>query len=131
MPGKRILLVEDNEINQEIETEILQGIGFLIETATDGSIAVDKLAHSEPGYFSLVLMDIQMPVMNGHEASKAIRKLADPVLAQIPIIALSANAFESDRQLSLESGMNEHLAKPIDVPLLLNTISGILKGAGN
>lgn len=131
LPGKRILLVEDNEINQEIETEILQGIGFLIETAADGSIAVDKLAHSEPGYFSLVLMDIQMPVMNGHEASKAIRKLADPVLAQIPIIALSANAFENDRQLSLESGMNEHLAKPIDVPLLLNTISGILKDAGN
>lgn len=123
LPGKRILLVEDNEINLEIEAEILQGIGFLIETASDGSIAVDKLKHSEPGYFSLVLMDIQMPVMNGYEAAKAIRKLEDPALSQIPVIALSANAFESDKKRSLESGMNEHLTKPIDIPLLLNTIS--------
>lgn len=131
LPGKRILLVEDNEINLEIESEILQGVGFLIETASNGSIAVDKLKHTEPGYFSLILMDIQMPVMNGYEASKAIRKLVDPALAQIPIIALSANAFESDKKLSLESGMNEHLTKPIDIPLLLNTISHIFKGAGN
>lgn len=131
LPGKRILLVEDNEINLEIESEILQGIGFLIETASDGSIAVDKLAHSAPGYFSLVLMDIQMPVMNGYEAARIIRKLDNPVLAQIPIIALSANAFESDKRMSLDSGMNEHLTKPIDLPLLLNTISHILKGAGN
>lgn len=131
LPGKRILLVEDNEINLEIESEILQGIGFLMETASDGSIAVDKLKHAEPGYFSLVLMDIQMPVMNGYEASKAIRKLEDPALSQIPIIALSANAFESDRQMSLESGMNEHLTKPIDIPLLLNTISHIFMGAGD
>lgn len=131
LPGKRILLVEDNEINLEIESDILQGVGFLIETASDGSVAVDKLKHTSPGYFSLVLMDIQMPVMNGYEASKAIRKLTDPALSQIPIIALSANAFESDKQLSLESGMNEHLTKPIDIPLLLNTISHILKGAGH
>lgn len=131
LPGKRILLVEDNEINLEIETEILQGIGFIIETASDGSIAVDKLKHAIPGYFSLVLMDIQMPVMNGYEASKAIRKLEDPTLSQIPIIALSANAFESDKQISLESGMNEHLTKPIDIPLLLNTISHIFIGAGS
>lgn len=131
LPGKRILLVEDNEINLEIETEILQGIGFIIETASDGSIAVDKLKHAEPGYFSLVLMDIQMPVMNGYEASRAIRKLEDPALSGIPIIALSANAFESDKQMSLESGMNEHLTKPIDIPLLLDTISQILMGAGS
>lgn len=129
--GKRILLVEDNEINLEIETEILQGIGFIIETAPDGSVAVDKLKHAKPGYFSLVLMDIQMPVMNGYEASKAIRKLEDPALSPIPIIALSANAFESDKQMSLESGMNEHLTKPIDIPLLLNTISHILTDAGS
>lgn len=131
LPGKRILLVEDNEINLEIESEILQGVGFLIETASNGSIAVDKLIHSTPGYFSLILMDIQMPVMNGYDASKSIRSLEDPTLSQIPIIALSANAFESDRQMSLESGMNEHLTKPIDIPLLLNTISHILKGAGS
>lgn len=131
LPGKRILLVEDNEINLEIESEILQGIGFIIETATDGSVAVDKLKHARPGYFSLVLMDIQMPVMNGYEASKAIRRFEDPALSQIPIIALSANAFESDKQMSLESGMNEHLTKPIDIPLLLNTISHIIISAGN
>ena len=125
LPGKRILLVEDNEINLEIETDLLQGIGFIIETAADGSIAVDKIKQAAPGYFSLVLMDIQMPVMNGYEASKAIRKLEDPALSQIPIIALSANAFESDKQMSLESGMNEHLTKPIDIPLLLKTISHI------
>lgn len=125
LPGKRILLVEDNETNLEIETEIFQGIGFLIESAENGSIAVDKVRNSEPGYFSLVLMDIQMPVMNGYEAARAIRKLENPALSQIPIIALSANAFESDRQLSLESGMNEHLTKPVDIPLFLNTISHI------
>lgn len=129
LPGKRILLVEDNEINLEIEKEILQGIGFVLETAINGSIAVDKLKHAKPGYFSLVLMDIQMPVMNGYEASKAIRKLEDPAMSKIPIIALSANAFESDKQMSLESGMNEHLTKPIDVPLLLNTISQFLTSA--
>lgn len=129
LPGKRILLVEDNEINLEIEKEILQGIGFVLETAINGSIAVDKLKHAKPGYFSLVLMDIQMPVMNGYEASKAIRKLEDPDMSKIPIIALSANAFESDKQMSLESGMNEHLTKPIDVPLLLNTISQFLTSA--
>ena len=77
----------------------------------------------------MVLMDIQMPVMNGYEASKAIRKLEDPAMSKIPIIALSANAFESDKQMSLESGMNEHLTKPIDVPLLLNTISQFLTSA--
>ena len=125
--GKRILLVEDNEINLEIESEILQGVGFLIEPAADGSIAVEKMKNSEPGYFSLVLMDIQMPVMNGYEASRAIRNLEDPGLAQIPIIALSANAFESDKRMSIESGMNEHLTKPIDIPVLLNTISHILE----
>lgn len=125
LPGKRILLVEDNEINREIETEILQGIGFLVETAVDGSVAVDMVKNAAPGYFSLVLMDIQMPVMNGYEAAKAIRKLENPALARIPILALSANAFESDKKQSLESGMNGHLTKPIDLPLLLNTISRV------
>lgn len=121
--NKRILLVEDNEINLEIETEILQGLGFLIETAVDGSIAVDKVKESEPGYFDLILMDIQMPVMNGLQAASTIRRLANPELAHIPIIALSANAFESDKQLSKENGMNEHLTKPIDIPILLETIA--------
>lgn len=125
--NKRILLVEDNEINLEIETEILQGLGFLIETAVNGSIAVDMVKKSEPGYFSLVLMDIQMPVMDGYQATMAIRQLPDPELSHIPIIALSANAFESDKQMSMESGMNEHLTKPIDIPILLETVSRFIK----
>lgn len=126
LTGRRILLVEDNEINLEIETEILKSTGFLIETAEDGSIAVEMIKNSKPGYYSLVLMDIQMPIMNGYQAASAIRRLEDPDLAHIPIIALSANAFESDKQMSYESGMDEHLTKPIDIPMLLETISRIL-----
>ncbi len=123
----KILLVEDNMINLEIETEILQGLGFFIDTAVNGSIAVEKLKNSKPGDFDLVLMDIQMPVMDGRKAAKAIRNLKNPLLAGIPIIALSANAFESDRQLSIESGMDAHLTKPIDIPLLLETIAKVIK----
>lgn len=119
---QKILLVEDNETNLEIETEILQGIGFQVDTAINGSIAIDKLASSTPGEFALILMDIQMPIMNGWQAAKAIRKLKHPVLSRIPIIALSADAFESDKRKSIESGMDAHLTKPIDVPLLLETM---------
>lgn len=119
---QKILLVEDNEINLEIETEILQGLGFQIESATNGSIAIDKVASSDPGEYALILMDIQMPIMDGRQAARAIRKLKNPVLARIPIIALSADAFESDKRKSIESGMDAHLTKPIDVPLLLETI---------
>lgn len=127
LAGKKILLVDDNEINLEIESEILKDFGFLIETATDGNIAVETVKNSKPGEFALVLMDIQMPVMDGRQATKAIRQLDDPVLSCIPIVALSANAFESDKHLSLESGMNTHLTKPVDVPLLLDTIAQVLE----
>ena len=120
---KKILLVEDNEINLEIETEILQELGFLIDTATDGNIAVEKIKNSKPGDYALILMDIQMPVMDGRQATKLIRSLDHPILSQIPIIALSANAFESDKRLSIEAGMNAHLTKPIDIPILLETIA--------
>lgn len=126
LSGKKILLVEDNEINREIETEILQDLGFLIDTAADGRIAVEKISTSKPEDYGLILMDIQMPVMNGLEAAESIRRLKNPGLSHIPIIALSANAFESDRQRSIESGMNAHLTKPLDVPLLLETIARIL-----
>ena len=102
---------------------MLQELGFLIETAVNGSIAVEKIKQSNPGEYALILMDIQMPVMDGREATEAIRKLDNPELANIPIIALSANAFESDKQLSIESGMDAHLTKPIDVPLLLESIA--------
>ena len=120
--NKKILLAEDNEINLEIETEILEGLGFTIETAKNGYIAVEKMKNSNPGEFDLILMDIQMPVMDGLQATKYIRSLDNPGLANIPVIALSANAFESDKRMSIESGMNAHLTKPIDVPILLETI---------
>lgn len=126
LQGGKILLVEDNEINREIETEILQNFGFLVEPAENGQIAVDKISAARRGEYDLVLMDIQMPVMDGRTAAQAIRALPDKALAEIPIIALSANAFESDKRASLECGMNEHLPKPLDVDLLLKTIAQIL-----
>lgn len=127
LSGQRILLVEDNELNLEIETAILQELGFFIETAADGSIAVEMVKNSRPGDYDIVLMDIQMPVMNGWQAAKAIRALEDPELANIPIIAFSANVFERDIRMSMESGMNAHLTKPIDIPLLLKTFGEILQ----
>lgn len=125
--GKRILIVEDNEINMEIETEILEGLGFLIEGAENGQVALDKIRSSAPGYYSFILMDIQMPVMDGRAAARAIRKLDDPSLANIPIVALSANAFDTDKRESLAAGMNAHLTKPLDVSALLNTFSNVIK----
>lgn len=122
MEGRRILIVDDNEINMEIEVEVLKEGGFLIDTATDGSIAVEKVKNSSPGYYDLILMDIQMPVMDGYLATKTIRKLEDPALASIPIIAVSANTFEEDRKKSRESGMNAHLPKPLDVADLFHMI---------
>lgn len=123
--GKTILLVEDNEINQEIETELLQELGFTIESAADGRIAVEMVEGSRPGYYDLILMDIQMPFMDGWQAARTIRKLENPALAGIPIIALSANVFESDVRTSMECGMDAHLAKPIDIPLLLKTMEEV------
>lgn len=122
----RILIVEDNEVNLEIESEILSGLGFDVDTAENGAEAVEKIRNSDHGEYAVILMDIQMPVMDGRQAARQIRQLADPQLAQIPIIALSANALEHDRQLSAESGMNAHLGKPIDVPLLLETMEKVI-----
>lgn len=124
--GCRLLLVEDNEINLEIERAILTRRGFLVEIAEDGSIAVEKLKAAGPGAFDLVLMDIQMPVMDGWAATQAIRALPDPALSGIPILALSANVFESDIQKSRDVGMDAHLAKPLDVSLLMRTIREVL-----
>ncbi len=118
----RILLVEDVELNQEIAVAILEDAGFAAEVAENGQAAVDMLSKSEPGYYQLVLMDIQMPVMNGYEATKAIRRLENEELASIPILAMSANAFEEDRRESLKSGMNGHIAKPIDIDRLIDTL---------
>ncbi len=126
LEGARLLLTEDNELNREIAEEILTDSGFVVETAEDGTVAVEKVKNSAPGYYALVLMDIQMPVMDGYEATRAIRALEDPKLANIPIVAMTANAFDEDRRRALESGMNDHVAKPIDVGTLLKTITKVL-----
>lgn len=122
----RILLAEDNELNQEIARAILGDAGFTTEVAGNGRIAVEMLKSSEPGYYQLVLMDVRMPEMNGYEATKAIRSLENKELAEIPILAMTANAFEEDRQEALHAGMNGHLAKPIDVKVLFDTLDKIL-----
>ena len=121
-----ILLVEDNELNQEIAVAILEEAGLTAEVAENGQIAVEMLKSSQPGYYQLVLMDIQMPVMNGYQAAKKIRKLENRELASIPIIAMTANAFEEDKQEALRCGMNDHIAKPIDIETLLETLDNIL-----
>ena len=125
--NKRLLLVEDNAINREIAQMILMELGFKVETAEDGKIALDKVASSDPGYYDGVLMDIQMPVMNGYEATKAIRKLADPKLSKIPIVAMTANAFAEDIQQVLDAGMDGHIAKPINIPDMVATLRKCLK----
>ena len=123
---KRILLVDDNEINLEIENEVLTDAGFLVDTVIDGSLAVDKMRDTEPGYYDLILMDIQMPVMDGYCATRAIRKMPDPAVSGIPIIAVSANTFEEDKKKALESGMNAHLPKPLDTCRLLELMQTFL-----
>lgn len=129
LSGKRILLVEDNELNREIAQTILEDVGFAVETADNGMAAVTKVEQAASGRYDLILMDIQMPVMNGYEASKRIRRLADPEKASLPIIAMTANAFEEDKERSYEAGMNGHLAKPISVKLLMDMIYKILKNS--
>ncbi len=124
----RILLAEDNELNQEIAVEILGDAGFSTDVAENGQIAVDMLRRSNPGYYQLVLMDIQMPVLNGYEAAKQIRKLENPGLSSVPILAMTANAFDEDRKMALRSGMNGHIAKPIDLNLLFSALKELLGG---
>ena len=124
--GKRVLLVEDNEINREIAVMILAQAGFDIETAEDGQIAVKKVASSSPGYYDIILMDIQMPVMDGYEATKAIRALDNRTLANIPVVAMTANAFKEDEEDAESAGMQAHLAKPLDIEKMLKTLSWVL-----
>lgn len=126
LEGKRILLVEDNEINREIAQELLMDEGYLVETANDGSVAVEMIKNASPSYYSLVLMDIQMPVMDGYTATREIRALQDKNLAGIPIIALSANAFAEDYKRSIEAGMDAHVPKPIQMEELQETIRHVL-----
>ena len=125
--GMRALLVEDNMINMEIAQMLLEQAGFLIETAENGKIALEMTAASEPGYYDVILMDIQLPVMDGYTAAKAIRGLPDTGLASIPIIAMTANAFQEDIKKAEESGMNGHIAKPLDIPDMKTTLQHVLK----
>ena len=130
LKGKRLLLVEDNEMNREIAKELLQDEGVTVETAEDGDIAVDMvrkfLEAGQPHYYDAVLMDIQMPRMSGYEATKAIRELFDSLNTHLPIIALSANAFEEDKKKSLEAGMDDHVAKPVNIKQLEETLAKYL-----
>ncbi len=122
----RILLAEDNELNQEIAVEILGGAGFTTEVAENGKVALEMLQRSDPGYYQLVLMDVQMPVMSGYEAVREIRQLENQRLAGIPVIAMTANAFEEDKQEALRNGMDGHIAKPINIELLFTTLNKVL-----
>ncbi len=125
--GMRALLAEDNMVNMEIAQMLLDQAGFLIETAENGKIAVEMTAASEPGYYDVILMDIQMPVMDGYTAAKAIRDLPDPRLAAVPIIAMTANAFQEDIKKAEDVGMNGHIAKPLDIPDMKATLQRVLQ----
>ena len=120
--GRSILLVEDNELNSEIAVEILNEYGFLVDTAENGAEAVEKIKNSIPGNYDLVLMDVQMPVMNGYEATQQIRALDDPALAGITILAMTANAFDEDRKKALKCGMDGFLSKPIVIEELISAL---------
>ena len=124
--GKQILLVEDNELNREIAQEILREYGFLVDTAENGAVAVEKVSTAVPGSYDLVLMDVQMPIMDGYTATRKIRALDDPARATLPIIAMTANAFDEDRRNALESGMNGFLSKPIVIGDLVQELHKIL-----
>lgn len=123
--GKRLLLAEDNELNREIAMEILGEYGFIIDTAENGLEALKKIKASKPGDCDLIIMDIQMPIMDGYEATRCIRKLKNSALAEIPILAMTANAFDEDRKAAAECGMNGFLSKPIDIEELLQTLKDV------
>ncbi len=124
--GKRVLLAEDNEMNQIIAETILTEVGLTVDIASDGEIAVEKMESEPAGYYDIILMDIQMPKMDGYTAAKRIRNMDDPVKASIPIVAVTANAFEEDRKIALEAGMDGHLAKPYDIPKMMDTLQKLL-----
>lgn len=129
--NKKVLLVEDNFINREIACEILSNMGFVVDQAEDGLQAVNKISNANPNDYDFVLMDIQMPNMDGYDATRTIRSLGNRELSTIPIVAMTANAFEEDRQKSISCGMNAHLSKPIDINAFTKTISEIIKVKNN
>lgn len=124
--GKHILLAEDNDLNRDIAVEILNAYGFEVDTAENGAIALEKVSTAMLGQYDLVLMDVQMPAMDGYTATRRIRELENPVLAGIPILAMTANAFDEDRRNALESGMRGFLSKPIVIADLVQEMRKIL-----
>ena len=123
--GKKVLLVEDNELNLEIASAILQEEGLVVDTARDGVEAVNRMAAAGADDYDLILMDVQMPQMDGYTATREIRTLSDNRKANIPIIAMTANAFEEDKEKAFAAGMDDHIAKPIDIHILLDTLNKI------
>ena len=124
--NKRVLVVEDNELNREIAEEILEEIGFIVETAPDGTDAVEMFSRSEEYHYDAILMDVQMPVMDGYEATRTIRALHREDAQKIPIIAMTANAMEEDKEMALKNGMDAHIAKPLDISLFLEVLGRYL-----
>ncbi len=127
LKGRKVLVVEDNEINQEISVDILSTVGISAEVAENGQVALDMLKEKGAYYYSLIFMDIQMPVMDGYETVKQIRKLDDKGFKEIPIVAMTANAYEDDKKMAFEAGMNGHIAKPIEIPKLVDTLRTMIK----
>ena len=127
--GKRLLLVEDNAVNMQIAQLILNQAGFTVETAENGQLAVDMVSASEPGYYNAILMDIQMPVMDGYAATRAIRALHRRELAEIPIVAMTAKAFSEDIAAARAAGMNGHIAKPVNMHNVIETLAEVLPEA--
>ena len=127
LKGLRVLLAEDVAINAEIMTMLLGGHGMEVDLAENGRLAVDKFAEHEPGYYAAILMDIRMPVLDGLEAARAIRGMAREDAGKIPIIALTANAFDEDIQRSVQAGMNSHLSKPVEADILFETLGRMLE----
>ena len=125
--GKRILLVEDNELNREIAEEILTETGFVVETAPDGTDAVSMMTKAEENYYDAILMDVQMPIMDGYEATRTIRAMSRKDVATLPIIAMTANAMDEDKEAALKNGMTDHIAKPINVDVFINILCKYLK----
>ena len=124
--GKKVLLVEDNVLNQQIAEAILEELGLIVDIASDGTEAVRIMEDSPSDCYDIILMDIQMPQMDGYEASKRIRALDDWRKANIPIVAMTANAFEEDKKIAAEAGMNGHLAKPYEIPAIVSMLSDLL-----
>ena len=125
--GRRVLLVEDNELNLEIASELLSMTGVEVDTAENGLQAAERFAAVPEGYYDIIFMDIQMPVMDGYEAARRIRSLDRPDAGTVWIVAMTANAFEEDKQTALKCGMNGHISKPIDIAKLLKTLENLLK----